>query len=130
MILLDTDVCIEILRGNENVIQKRETYDGETALSFMSVAELYYGAEKSLKPLQNIIIVEEFLLSVLVFQTDFDILKTFGLIKARLELSGTALSDADLFIASTAITKCKKLITGKVKHYKKIEELNIENWVR
>ena len=65
MILLDTDVCIEILRGNEQVIQKRDVCNGDMALSFISVAELYYGAEKSLNPVQNKLIIEEFLLSEL-----------------------------------------------------------------
>ena len=47
MILLDTDICIELLRGNAKVIDKRQGYDEKVAISFMSVAELFYGAEKS-----------------------------------------------------------------------------------
>jgi predicted nucleic acid-binding protein len=38
MILLDTDICIEILRKNKTVIQKRAQYDDTTAVSFMSIA--------------------------------------------------------------------------------------------
>ena len=45
MILLDTDICIELLRGNAKVIEKRQGYDEKVAISFMSVAELFYGAE-------------------------------------------------------------------------------------
>ena len=42
MILLDTDICIELLRGNAKVIDKRQGYDEKVAISFMSVAELFY----------------------------------------------------------------------------------------
>ena len=47
MILMDTDICIELLRGNVNVIEKRLDHDEKVAISFMTVAELFYGAEKS-----------------------------------------------------------------------------------
>lgn len=130
MILFDTDVCVELLRGNERVLRQRSDYDGDIAISFMSAAELFYGAEKSNDPSKNNNLIEEFLLSVEIIHTDLDILKKFGILKARLENEGNILSDADIFIASTALTKCDRLITGNVRHYKRIEELEVENWLR
>jgi predicted nucleic acid-binding protein len=47
MILIDTDICIELLNGNKQILRKREQYESMIGISFMSVAELYYGAEKS-----------------------------------------------------------------------------------
>jgi predicted nucleic acid-binding protein len=47
MILLDTDICFEILRGNEFVIEKRLSCDERVAICFMTVGELFYGAERS-----------------------------------------------------------------------------------
>ena len=38
--------------------------------------------------------------------------------------------DADIFIAATAATRCDMLITGNVKHFNRIAELRIENWLR
>jgi tRNA(fMet)-specific endonuclease VapC len=130
MILFDTDVCIEILRGNERIIRQRSDYDGDIAVSFMSAAELYYGAEKSNMPADNKVLIEEFLLSVEIIHTDLDILEKFGSIKERLENTGNTLADTDIFIASVALTKCDRLITGNVRHYNRIEELKIENWLR
>ena len=54
MILFDTDICIELLRGNKMIIEERKKYNGEIAISFMSVAELFYGAEKSSNKFKNI----------------------------------------------------------------------------
>ena len=129
MILFDTDACIEILRGNQKVIDKRRDYNGNIAISFFSVAELFYGAEKSSNPVKNKSLVEEFLLSIYILNSDIDILHKFAEIKSRLEKSGVRISDADIFIAATSLTKCEKLITGNVKHFSRIEDLMVGNWI-
>ena len=130
MILLDTDICIELLRGNFNVIERRQGYDEKVAISFMTVAELFYGAEKSNNKSKNTNLIAEFLLTVEIIHSDLEILIKFGNLKALLGRTGNILSDADIFIAATAIIKCNLLITGNVNHFKRIEELRIENWIR
>jgi tRNA(fMet)-specific endonuclease VapC len=130
VILLDTDICIELLRGNYNVIERRRSYDEEVAISFMTVAELFYGAEKSNDKGKNTNLVEEFLLTVNIIHSDLEILIKFGKLKTSLGKAGNILSDADIFIAATSIVKCNMLITGNVSHFKRIEELRIENWIR
>jgi len=130
MILLDTDVCIEILRGNQRIIEKRIECDERIAISFMTVAELYYGAERSKFRQKNINAIEEFLLSIDVINTDLEILKIFGEIKSNLYKKNILLPDADILIASVAITKCTKLITGNTKHFNRFENLTIENWIK
>ena len=130
MILLDTDVCIEILRGNQSVMDKRMQTDEQMAVSFMTVGELNYGAEKSRNPERNRRLVVEFLLSVVVINSDNIIMQQFGRIKAGLAANRTPLADADVLIAATALTKCSKMISGNLKHFSKIDGLLIENWIR
>ena len=130
MILLDTDACIELLRGNRNVIEKRQTYEEAIAISFMSVAELFYGAEKSDHRNENMNLIHEFLYTVEVVHSDLEIVKKFGEIKSLLGKAGNILADADIFIAATAITKCSMLITGNIRHFQRIEALRVENWMR
>ena len=129
MILLDTDVCIEILRGNKVVVEKRKRCDERIAICFMTVGELFYGAERSKYKLKNTSLVEEFILSIDIINTDFEILGTFGELKSNLYDKNIMLPDADIFIASTALTKCSKLITGNVKHFNRFENLVVENWI-
>ena len=128
MILLDTDICIEILRGNAKVLGKRAQTDDSTAISFMSIAELYYGAEKSSQPLKNRHLIEEFLLTIDIIHTDLSILKEFGILKNQLYDSQQILPDADIFIAATAYIKAEKLITGNIKHFNRFLNLIVENW--
>ena len=130
MILLNTDVCIEILRGNQSVIDKRMQIDEQVAVSFMTVGELNYGAENSRNPDKNRRLVVEFLLSVMVINSDNKIMQQFGTIKAGLAAKKTLLADADVLIAATALAKCSRLITGNLKHFNKIDDLSIENWIR
>ena len=98
MILLDTDVCIELLRGNAKVIEKRQGHDEKVAISFMSVAELFYGAEKSDNTGENTTLIEEFLLAIEIIHSDLEILRKFGELKAMLGKFGNILADADIFI--------------------------------
>jgi tRNA(fMet)-specific endonuclease VapC len=130
MTLFDTDVCIEILRGNEVIIQRREKQNDTVAVSFMTVGELYYGASKSEQPEKNNELVEQLLLTLEVVQSDADIMKRFGEIKASLAKRNEILADADIIIGATALEKCEKLITGNVQHFKRIENLRIENWTK
>ena len=130
MILLDTDICIELLRGNFNIIERRQGYDEKVAISFMTVAELFYGTEKSNNKGKNTNLIEEFFLTVDIIHSDLEILIKFGKLKALFGKAGNILSGADIFIAATAIVKCNMLITGNVNHFKRIEELRIENWIR
>jgi tRNA(fMet)-specific endonuclease VapC len=118
VILLDTDICIELLRGNRKVIEKRRDYDEKVAVSFMTVAELFYGAEKSENKTENTNLIEEFLLTIEIIHSDLDILSKFGELKATLGKAGNILADADIFIGATAIVRCSMLITGNVNHFR------------
>jgi tRNA(fMet)-specific endonuclease VapC len=130
MILLDTDVCVEILHKNVSVLERRKQENDSLSVSFMTAAELYYGAAKSTQMTYNRNLVEKFLLTVNIIHSDVEIVRTYGELKAQLEKTGIPLADADLLIAATAIEKCTKLITGNSRHYKRIEQLRIEDWIR
>ncbi len=130
MILFDTDTCVEILRGNHRTIKKRAAYPGEIAVSFMTVAELFYGAENSRHPAENRAVVEKFLLTLGVIHSDFPILRRFGEIKSDLHGKKLLIPDADIFVAATALETSEVLVTGNVRHFERIGGLKIENWIR
>ena len=130
MILLDTDVCIELLRGNALVLEKRATCDDSVAISFMTLAELFYGVERSNNREKNTRLVEEFILSLTILQSDRLIMQKFGELKAMFYQRQIMLPDADIFIAATALTKCSKLIAGNEKHFSRFDGLLLENWIR
>ena len=128
MILLDTDICIELLKGNKRILQRRDQYEGPVGVCFMTIAELYYGAEKSRDPSKNKDTIEKLLITLEIVHTDIAILKRFGIIKALLQKQGEPIADADILIASATLEKAERLITGNTKHFERIAGLALENW--
>ena len=128
MIILDTDTCVELLRGNERVMEQRALTDEAIGVSFMSVAELYYGVGRSAKPARNRHAVDVLLLSVLVVESDRTIAQRFGQLKADLWRDSVLLPDADLFIAATTLVHGSLLVTGNTRHFARIGGLSLERW--
>lgn len=130
MILLDTDICIELLRGNERVLERRARSAETAAIAAMTVGELFYGAAQSSRPAANRSAVEQFIVTVPVLHTTLPILRSFGQWKADLERQGTPLSDADVLIAVTALDGCTELVTGNPDHFSLFPGLRLGNWLR
>ncbi len=130
MRILDTDVCIGILRGNETVIHRRQETLDEVSTTWISAAELYYGAEKSMAADENREAVRDFLATLPVFGLDAAAAQRFGALTAELEHRGEGLADADLLIASISLARGAVLATGNVRHYDGIPDLSLEDWIR
>jgi len=125
--ILDTDVCIELLRGNRQVIARRRQSLDEVATRWITAAELSYGAAKSRAPVKNQNLVIEFLATLPVFGLNLPAAEQFGRHKAALERKGNRVADADLLIA---LARGTTLITGNTRHYERIPGLLIEDWIR
>ena len=52
-----------------------------------------------------------------------------GRLRARLECAGNPLAIADLEIAAIAIANDLTLIRGNLRHFSRISELKVENWL-
>jgi tRNA(fMet)-specific endonuclease VapC len=130
MMVFDTDVCIELLRGNIKIIEHRQKQPDAVAITFMTVGELYYGAYKSNNYDKNRLLIEQFSLSVHIIHSTYQIMREFGRLKSLLAGQGFGLADADLLIAATALVHQGRLITGNLKYFERIPELVIENWLR
>lgn len=130
MRVLDTDTCIEILRGNQRVIARRETTVDEVATTWITACELFYGAAKSIRPGEQRGTVAAFLASLPVLGFNPDAAVQFGNLKSQLVGQGRPIADADLFIASIALAHDAMVVTGNLKHYERIAGLVIEDWIR
>ena len=56
-------------------------------------------------------------------------IEAFTDVKMALELKGERVEDFDLLIAATALSLNYTLVTNNTKHYKRIEGLQLENWM-
>ena len=130
MKVLDTDTCIAILRGNQAVIERRITSGEPVVTTWISAAELYYGAAKSRAPETNRELVKSFLATLPVLDPDDASTQIFGEAKAMLERQGRRLADADLFIGAIAAAQQATVVTGNRRHYERIPGVSVENWIR
>ncbi len=128
MRILDTDHCIEILRGRSAVIERRRAVYDEVATTIITACELYYGAAKSQKPLEGKRAVDSFLRTLRVLELSAYAAQFFGVFKANLEFDGRRLADADLLIGSIARANNATIVTGNTRHFERIPGLTLENW--
>jgi len=128
--ILDTDVCIEILRGNQVVIRRRRELLEPVVTTWVTAAELFYGASRSKAPEENRRLASRFLTTLEVFGLDPAAAERFGDLEARLEAEGRRLADFDLLIAAMALSYGAVLVTGNRRHYDRVSGLEVEDWIR
>jgi len=128
--VLDTDVCVEILRGNRAVLARRAAVRDEVCTTWVTAAELYYGAARSADPDGNRVLVTALLRTLRVLAGDLVAARLFGDVRADLERKGTRLADADLFIGAMAVSRRAVVVTGNRRHFERFPGVTIEDWIR
>lgn len=130
--LLDSNICVYLMRKDnvkgENVIRKLMSVGWDNCfVSEYTVAELYYGAECSAHPKENIRKVQAFCQDFQVIPIS-DVLLEFARQKALLRKKGLMVEDADIFIGSTATAFNLIMVTENIKHIGRLENIIVENW--
>lgn len=133
MYLFDTDAITNLLKNNppKRLTDKISNLKkSEQFISSITIGEIFYGAFKSNNPSFHIEKIQKILLP-LVNILSFNSAAAFfyGKIRADLEKRGEAISSIDLQIASIAIANDLILITGNTKHFERIRQLNVKNWI-
>ncbi len=95
----------------------------------MCIGELYYSATKFQKQVKRKAEVDRLHRTLSNIPLNNMEMERFGQLKASLEKQGERLADADLLIAATALEHNLILVTGNLKHFKRITELRAENWI-
>ena len=131
MYLIDTDILIYSLKGVPEVVESFKFFeDSPKAISVISYGELVYGANKSAKVVSNLAKVRQLQEIFPIIDAGKAVLDCFGTIKANLSKEGMTVADFDLLIGSTAITLGYTLVTNNEKHFSKIPDLKITNWMK
>lgn len=94
----------------------------------VTLAELYYGAVKSDRAEERMRDVDLISSNFLVLPID-NVIETYGKNKAYLERSGMSIDDFDLLIGSTATNYDLVMVTENTKHFERIPNIKLENWV-
>jgi len=129
--LLDTNTCIYIIKQKPvSVFQKFSTIaPGQIALSVITLAELEYGARKSASIEKNLSALHQFSVPFDILTFDERAVIEYGIIRANLEAKGTPIGPLDMLIAAHAKSINYTLVTNNEKEFKRVNGLQIENWV-
>ena len=129
--LLDTNIYIYIIKKKpESVLERlRQLPLGEIGISSLTVAELDYDARKSANPEKNLSALHQFLLAFEIFTFGYDASAEYGKIRSSLEKKGTPIGPLDTLIAAHAKSLHYTLVTNNEREFRRIEGLEVENWV-
>lgn len=131
--LLDTNICIAILRGLFNYEEILEKIAEEDCyISELTRYELKAG--ESLARQKHIGFKNQGLEKLLALFNIIPIAKAIDFAadeKARLQLAGTPVDDDfDMLIGSTSVVYGMTMATENVRHFKEINGIRIENWIK
>jgi tRNA(fMet)-specific endonuclease VapC len=129
--LLDTNICIYIRRNYPLNVRTRflELQRGEAAVSVVTYAELFYGAERMLDRVRAIEALEEFAGSIPVLPMPVEAARAYGAIRAHLAVRGELIGSNDIWIAAHARALDMTVVTNNEREFKRVTGLRVENWV-
>lgn len=128
--LLDTNVCIKILKGNSDNISERISAINNNDIVICSIVrfELFYGAHKSNKKEGTLATLRDFLNCFEDAGFDDTISDLCGRLRAELEMAGTPIGPYDLQIGAIALANNFTLVTHNTKEFSRIVNLKLEDW--
>jgi tRNA(fMet)-specific endonuclease VapC len=128
--ILDTNVCIQILKGTSERIKTHiaNIANDDIALPTVVRFELAYGVHKSQNPKKKQALIREFLRSFASIPFDDHIAEKCGEIRATLEKAGKPIGPYDLIIAATAVVKNFTLVTHNTKEFSRVADIKLEDW--
>jgi tRNA(fMet)-specific endonuclease VapC len=100
------------------------------AISSITLAELFHGAEKSSRVSENLATVEDFCSRLQVLPYGPKAAQHYGAIRAALEKFGQPIGVNDIHIAAQARSEGLVLVTNNLGEFARVPALEVENWVQ
>ena len=126
--LLDTNTVIALLRSRASLAGERLRSRPADAVATSSIVmfELYYGAFRSARSVENSALLDALNFQVLPFDEADG--RQAGDIRAELRAGGNPIGPYDLLIAGQARARDLTLVTNNLREFHRIEGLRVEDW--
>lgn len=130
--ILDTDTLSAILRQNPNVLANARQYLAEQKKFTFSIITRYEVLRglKSKTATAQITAFERFCVSNTILALTDEVVIRAADIYADLRRRGLPIGDADILIAASALVCELPLITNNENHFRRIQGLQVLNWLR
>lgn len=128
--MLDTNVCIDLMRGKaDSAFKRMRKFDFEEAgISSITLAELHFGASKSNRPVHHESLIIAFCAPLEIASFDSAAAEIYGSIRAQLETAGKSIGPLDTLIAAHAVSLGATVITGNLREFNRVPGLSVECW--
>jgi tRNA(fMet)-specific endonuclease VapC len=132
MYCFDTDTLSAVLRRDpplslvRRVAALRPDSQFTTAIT---LGEMVYGAARRGDPNLEHRVRDLILRLTQVLPFDEPAAEAYGHLRARLEREGHRLAEPDTRIAAIALSRNFVLVTGNVRHFDRVPDLTVENWI-
>jgi len=123
--LLDSNIIIDIFRGNQETINKVKTLP-IIHIPIIAIGELYFGAHKSAQTPKRITEIQQLENTVPILEVTKLTARIYGEIKAQLQAKGTPIPENDIWIAAIVKEHQLTLLT-KDHHFQKVEGILVES---
>ncbi|MDO9180465.1 MAG: type II toxin-antitoxin system VapC family toxin [Agitococcus sp.] len=128
--LLDTNACIAILKGNSTMLANlRRVGVRQLYLCAPVKAELWFGACKSAKIVENKEKLDVFFDGLPSLSLDDKVIKTLGELRMSLFAKGTPIGPYDMQIAAIALSYGLTVVTHNVREFERVPDLVVEDWL-
>lgn len=128
--LLDTNLCIHVLRHRPAVLRDRfNTQADALCISTIVLTELLYGAERSARPAENGNEVSRFAARLEVLPFDADAASHAAEIRSRPDREGRRIGGYDALIAGHARSRGLIVVTSNLREFSRVEGLRCEDWL-
>ena len=122
MILLDSDVLIDFLRGRTDarrLVEDASDAGEELATTALNVGEVLRGEADTLRAAR----VGEFLTSLTVLAIDERVARVYATVMSDLDRQGKRMPEIDAFIAAAALVNGASIATRNAKHFSRVPGL-------
>jgi len=128
--LLDTNTCIGYINRRSPAIYQHflETSPDDVCICDVVKFELYYGAYKGSRTVENLKSLSDFFADLTSLPFDGKAAQICGQIRTKLQKLGTPIGSYDLQIAAIALANNLILVTHNTREFERVEELQLEDW--
>lgn len=125
-IILDTNVVSYLMRGGSFAERYRPHVEGRlSAIAFITVGEMYFGAEKAGWGARRRQALETTLRNLIVVPYDHEIARCYGRLVAARERDGRPIAPNDAWIAACAVRHQVALVTHNARDFRGVESLEL-----
>lgn len=128
--LIDTDACVAFLAGADSKLRERWQRTPASQLALCSVVrgELDSGAWGTGDPFGALAKVDRLFSAYRSLFYDDRAASTYGRVVAELKRHGRLIGAADSMIAAIALTHELIVVTRNVKHFTRVDGLEVQRW--